>query len=166
MGRVAVAGIFIVAAASFAARAGSVFANDAAWLFRLLALGVLGTVIVLAVWLYHRRRSHELIVARYHLKGDALGWRKLKLTAMGQDVRVCAECGALVPDYYSQEEHAGWHEDLAALIAGRGEVESGPVSWSAVTEDATEVPAEPAPELDRRGQWADIKDLIKSTTGR
>jgi hypothetical protein len=150
-----IAGLFLAAVAVVA---GQTVGHDAGFVFRLIGLPVLAAVIALGLYLYHRRKSHELIVARYELRGDALGWRKYTINA-GKQIRVCAECGALVPDFKAQEMHAEWHEDLAQLLAGEPLKPVEEVPWSAVTEDAAgpepaeQVPDEPAPVQVEPGEW-------------
>lgn len=176
MARVIFSMLAIVAAVSFAGQAGAQFADSTAWLFRLLALVLLGAVLALGLFLYHRRKSRELIVARYHLRGDALGWRQVEI-GHGRHGRQCAECGALVLDFHAQEEHAEWHEQLAELIATGGQLKDKlrEVPWTAVTElredDSPELedsrpaaPPDPPEAAGRVGQWAAMRDLIKNTT--
>jgi hypothetical protein len=153
----ALALVFVVAAA---VTMGAQVGHDSAFMFRLVALPVLALVVFGAIYLWHRRKSAELIVARYHLKGDALGWRRVNLTLQAQ-VRVCAECGAIVPDFRAQEEHASWHEDLATLLAGKPlERDPEQIPWSAITEDAGGAEPEPA-ELPEAAQPAELPEAAQ-----
>lgn len=150
-----VAAVFVVVAA---VAMGQAVGQDAAFVFRLVALPVLALAVFGAIYLWYRRKSAELIVARYHLKGDALGWRRFAL-AMGTQVRVCAECGAIVPDFRAQEEHVKWHEDLATLLAGEQLEPAEDPPWTAVTEKSTGLEPEPVPELPDETQPAQVPEL-------
>ena len=130
------AGLALVAVVSFLVHSGAVAAQQSASWLPVVVLVAFAVVFVAGLMLWHVRKSRELIVARYHLRGDALGWRKT-VVQLGTAFRVCAECGAIVPDFRAQEEHADWHEQLAVLIANGGELpeEDYTPPWTAVTDE-------------------------------
>jgi hypothetical protein len=163
-----IAGLIVGAAAlSLGNRIGA----DSAFMFRLIALPTLGLVMFAALWLWHRRKSAELIVARYHLRGDALGWRKITLQT-GSRVWVCPDCGIPSHDLKSQEAHTDHHQYLDTLadriaelervlaeaLGGRVREEAEQprrVPWSAVTEEAVSAEPDPPgpPELPELGEY-------------
>jgi len=114
-----VAGLIVGAAAL---SLGNHIGADSAFMFRLIALPVLALVVFAALWLWHRRKSAELIVARYHLKGDAFGWRRVTLQ-MGTQVRVCPDCGDPTPDFKAQELHMEHHRHIDTLADRIAELE-------------------------------------------
>jgi len=165
------AAIAALVGAAAALSIGQRVGHDVAPLLAVAGPVALALVIVAALWLWHRRRMRELEHARYNLKHDEIGWRRVVVQPHARWY-ICRDCGQPCPDLRSSETHSDWHAELAGLLesleAKRAEREPA-APWSAVAEvdpdelvppDAPESPPRPdAEQLDRaeRDQFAQLE---------
>jgi hypothetical protein len=170
----AIAAIIVVAAAI---SVGQQLGHDVAPLLAVAGPIALALVLFVALWLWHRRRMHELKRGRFDFEHDQLGMRRITVKAHDRWF-VCSDCGLPIPDMKASWAHVEWHTELAELLesleAKRAEREPE-APWSAVAEvDPDELvppdlpPSPPrvdAEQLERaeRDQFAQFEQLEPET---